>query len=483
MKFSVLLVSAVLVSCAHQAPHHSERFPASNPVTTAMFSPWEGVQAFDKMYKAISSAKHDAKITVYSWSDSGFDKAIEDAVKNGVNVKVVLHPDLAKEPNTQTRVTKLETLQAKGKASFKIAPRNMHEKFALIDGEYLVNSSANMSNGAKTKYSENFVFTNGPDHLLASFENEFAVLWNSSKDMLTHPKDVVEDRLPYDGKNHQISGKDVLLYSSSMNFTYVDNAAAASQEGKFVKLVQKGPSGMYTVRNAIIAAINGATKSIHCSFNHFNMLEISQALVEASKRGVDVKLTVDNQEFRERWHPDGIEMTPYFYENWKKLPGNSNKTAPVRVKFYSHSPNPAKWYLNHHKFFLVDAGTSNAVLFTGSHNLSETAEHKQFDNMIAFKGSNYSSLQKSFMTEFETLWSLERSGDKPKKDVVDFYTTVTNGSLPIHSTKPISLTFEEIIDLRQNVRALAPDFLRQMNRKTSSCQGYDIGKKALWGCQ
>jgi phosphatidylserine/phosphatidylglycerophosphate/cardiolipin synthase-like enzyme len=359
----------------------------------------------------------------------------------------------------------------------------MHEKFALIDGEYLVNSSANMSGGAKTKYSENFVFTNGPEHLLANFDNEFAVLWNSSKDVLSHPKDVVEDRLPYDDSKHQTRGTEVTLYSSSMNYDYVNNSAAASQEGKFIKLVAKGGGkGPYTVRDAIISAIRGARKSIHCSFNHFNMLEISQALVEAAKRGVDVKLTVDNQEFRERWSDRGIEMTPYFYENWKKLPGNSNKTAPVRVKFYSHSPNPAMWYLNHHKFFVVDAGQSNAVLFTGSYNLSETAEHNQFDNMVAYAGSKYSKLHTEFIDEFNKLWNLERTNDKPNASAIGYFTTITNGSLPIHSTKPVSLTFEEAIKLRQDVRAIAPYFLRQMNRKTSSCKGYDVAKKQLWGC-
>ncbi len=486
MKFQILLATLALASCAHQTYHHDqERVPASDPTISAMFSPWEGTQAFDKMYKAISSAKHDAKVTVYSWSDSGFDKAIEDAVKNGVNVKVVVHPDLAKEPNTIAKVQKLEALQGKGKASFKMAPRNMHEKFALIDGEYLVNSSANMSNGAKTKYSENFVFTNGPDYLLKNFENEFAVLWNSSKDMISGPKDAVEDRLPYDDKNHQTLGKEVTLYSSSMNYNYVDNTAAASQDGRFIKLAPKGGgNGPYTVRDAIISAIKNAKKSIHCSFNHFNMLEISQALVEASKRGVDVKLTVDNQEFREKWSAQGIEMTPYFVENWKKLPGNANKTAPARVKFYSHSPNPAMWYLNHHKFFLVDSGASDAVLFTGSYNLSETAEHNQFDNMVSYAGSKFANLQKSFLDEFSKLWALERdASDKPKADAVAFYTTITNGSLPIHSQRPVSLTFEEIIKLRSDVRAIAPDFLRQMNRSNSGCKGYDVAKKALWGCQ
>lgn len=484
MKYTSLLLTLAVVSCAHHKPQFSEREPASDATTSAMFSPWEGTQAFDKMYKAIATAKHDVKVTVYSWSDSGFDKAIEDAVKNGVNVKVVLHPDLAKEPSNQTRVAKLEGLQAKGKAAFKVAPRNMHEKFAVVDGEWVVNSSANMSNGAKTKYSENFVFFTAPDFLVDNFENEFAVLWNSSKDVLSHPKDVVEDRLPYDASKHQTKGKEVTLYSSSMNFDYVDNSAAsaASQEGKFIKLVPR-PVKPYVVRDAIIDSINKAKVSVLCSFNHFNMKEISEALVAAARRGVDVKLTVDNQEFRERWNDKMIEMTPHFVENWKKLPGNSGKAIPVRVKFYSHAPNPAKWFLNHHKFFIVDQGTSNAVLFTGSHNLSETAEHKQFDNMVSFTGTKYAKLQKAFVDEFNKLWNLERQNDKPSKDGLSFFTTVTNNSLPIHTQKPISLTWEEVFKLRDDIRAIAPDFMRQMNRQAGTCQGFDIVKKQLWGCQ
>lgn len=484
MKYHVLFLSLALVSCASQKPAYQERWPASDAEASAMFSPWQGTQAFDKMYKAISSAKHEAKVTVYSWSDSGFDKAIEDAVKAGVNVKVVLHPDLAKEPTTGQKVAKLEGLQGKGKAAFKIAPRNMHEKFAVIDGEYLVNSSANMSGGAKTKYSENFVFLTGPQFLIDNFENEFAVLWNSSKDIISNPKDAVEDQLPYNASQHQTKGKEVTLYSSSMNYDYVANTASAVQEGKFIKLVPKGGgNGPWTVRDAIIDAISHAKKSIHCSFNHFNILDISKALVDAAKRGVDVKLTVDNQEFRTKWSPQGIEMTPYFVENWKALPGNANKSAPVRVKFYSHYPNPAKWYLNHHKFFLVDEGTSDAVLFTGSYNLSETAEHNQFDNLVSYKGPSFAKLHQAFLQEFNTLWSLERQNDKPVAANLAYYTTLNNNSLPIHSTKPLSLTFEEIIDLRGQVMKVAPDFLRQLNMKTSSCQGYDVSKKQLWGCQ
>ncbi len=491
MKFAPFLLSlAVLTACStHQPVSVSEegRVPSAE-VTSAMFSPWQGTEAFTKMYNAIMQAKHDAKISVYSWSDTGFDKAIETAVVNGVNVRVVLHPDLAKEPNTIAKMTKLENLPGKGRASFKIAPRNMHEKFALIDGTFVVNSSANMSNGAKTKYSENFVFSNGPEYILKNFENEFAVLWNSSKDVVTGPKDGVDEKLPYDPRNHQTLGKEVTLYSSSMNYDYPENATSSEQynQGRYIRLTPKGGGkGPYTVRDAIISAIKNAKTSIYCSFNHFNILDISQALVEAAKRGVDVKLTVDNQEFRERWSPEGIEMTPYFVENWKKLPGNAAKTAPVRVKFYSHAPNPKFWILNHHKFLVIDPGGAAPVLLTGSYNLSETAEHNQFDNMVAYRGSKYASLQKAFVDEFNKLWSLERSGDKPNSAVLSYWTTQKDGSLPIHNTsQAVSLSFEEVTKLRNDIRAIAPDFLRQMNRTTGACSGFKVSTKQFWpaGC-
>jgi phosphatidylserine/phosphatidylglycerophosphate/cardiolipin synthase-like enzyme len=488
--YSLLLALAVMTSCAvHQKVHQTQGRIPSAEVTTAMFSPWNGKEAFEKIYQAIQSAKHDVKVSVYSWSDSDFDKAIETAVKNGVNVRVVLHPDLAKKKGMPEKMVKLETMAAKGKVAFKVAPRNMHEKFLIVDGEYLMNTSANMSSGAKNSYSENFVFTNGPAFIIENFENEFAVIWNSGKDVKHGPTDVIEDRLPYNGAKHQTTGKEITLYSSSMNYNYIENATAsvAYNEGKYIKLQAKGGGvGPYTVRDAIISAVKNAKKNVYCSFNHFNIKEISDALLEASKRGVDVKLTVDNQEFRERFNPEAIEMTPHFVENWKKIAGNEKKNVPVRVKWYSHAPNPTRWLLNHHKFLLVDydaqGGSDNTVLVTGSYNLSETAEHNQFDNMVTFRGTKYAALQKSFLDEFNKLWSWERSADKPNADIVKHYTTVSNGVLPIHHNRAVSLTWEEIFDLRSQVRAIAPEFLRQINRRAGTCSGYNVTTKQLVGC-
>ena len=42
-------------------------------------------------------------------------------------------------------------------AEFKYTNKTMHEKFVIVDDEYMINSSANFSGGAITRYSENFI--------------------------------------------------------------------------------------------------------------------------------------------------------------------------------------------------------------------------------------------------------------------------------------------------------------------------------------
>ena len=75
-----------------------------------------------------------------------------EALKGGAQVKIVLHPPLLRR--TISKVKKLEDAGAE----VKIAKYNMHEKYVIVDGKWMVNSSANMSGGAKTRYSEAFVY-------------------------------------------------------------------------------------------------------------------------------------------------------------------------------------------------------------------------------------------------------------------------------------------------------------------------------------
>ncbi|MCO4793813.1 MAG: hypothetical protein KC493_08880 [Bacteriovoracaceae bacterium] len=494
-KLALITILALLGSCSNFS-NWSGRNPSSEGYPYAMFSPTQGKEAFNEVYKLVRNSNEYVHATIYSWSDSGIDKAMIDALAGGAKVKIVLHPPLAKKSKTISKVKKLEAAGAE----VKIAKHNMHEKFFLVDGKILVNSSANMSGGAKTRYSEAFVFhkadadSPAQNSLIKDYRHEFTVLWNSAKDMVTDGEDNADSLNDYTKKEGEVvsnkpsSNKNMVLYSSSMNFKIKKNKTTSSayKIGKYITLSRrKDNSGEQTwyVRDQVIKAIDNAKKNIYVNLNHFNIRSVSDALIGAVKRGVDVRLAVDNQEYKSK--PNNKEMTPQFIKDWKLLPGNKKKVAPVRVKYYSHAPSPRHWLLNHHKYFVVDYTPSGkgTILLAGSYNVSKNAEHRQFDNLIMYKGTKYKKLFKSFIDEFEYLWGLNRDeDDKPMADVYNkFFEKKGESSYPIHSKTAISLTYKEIKKLRYDIGKVAKGIFSQMY-KNKDCLYYDAAKQNYWGC-
>lgn len=478
------------VGCANwKNTHVEQREIASKEASPdALFSPHEGEEAFKRTYEIISNAKNYAHISVYSWSDSGLDQAIENALKNGAKVRVVLHPDLKDSKKVVDVVPKLEKLGAE----FKIAAMNMHEKFSLVDDVAVVNTSANFSNGAKNKYSENFVYhelskenSDTLKSLLRDFKNEFVILWNSGKDIISNGESIAA-ALPNLTEEHvPVVKSSMALYSSSMNWNIIANkpTAQAYKIGKYVSLkAKKYPNSdeqTWVVRDVLIKHINEAEKNIYLSLNHFNIRAVSDALIAAVKRGVDVRLAVDNQEYKSK--PNDLEMTPQFVQDWYATKGKK-VSPPVRVKYYSHEPSPRSWLLNHHKFVIVDYGVvGKTALLSGSYNLSRTAEQNQFDNLVLYKGEQYQDLYRAFYSEFENQWFWNRPNDKAKEEIVQLFFEEKGGSYPVHVAEAVSLSWEEVMNLRAEVNKKAPGIFSGLT-KNRDCMYYDPSKKTYWAC-
>ena len=486
---SILLLLSLLTSCATNPKiENNERVIATDSQSPdALMCPKDGDEAFNRLYELIGDAKKYVHISVYSWSDGGLEKAITKALNNKVKVRVVLHPDLKESPKVATVVPVLEKLGAE----FKISPLNMHEKFTLIDDETIVNTSANFSGGAKNKYSENMIFhelskenSDSIKSLITDFKNEFVILWNTSKDIVTNGEGNAARLTDVIKKENIPTDRDMALYSSSMNWTLKENSPTSVlfKQGKYQSLVKKlypnTTEQTWTVRDALISAIKGANKSIYLSLNHFNIRAVSDELIAAVKRGVDVKLAVDNQEYKSK--PNDIEMTPQFVQDWKALKGST--VPPVRVKYYSHEPSPRTWLLNHHKFVLVDYEVSGkTILLSGSYNLSATAEQNQFDNLVIYKTALYNNLYKTFNDEFTNLWNLNRVDDQPKKEVLDLFYQTKGNSYPIHVSEAVSLTWPEVMGLRADINKKAPGIFSGLS-KNKDCMYYDPAKKSYWAC-
>ena len=272
-----------------------------------------------------------------------------------------------------------------------------------------------------------------------------------------------------------------------MNFLTKKNKKDSRKyaKGHYINLLRKGGTKNQTwiIRDEIIKEIRNSKKNILLSLNHFNIKEIAIALLEAVKKGIDVKLFVDNQEYKTSLKHK--EMTPLFVFQWKKMQQNELKDPPVRVKYYSHAPFYGYWRLNHHKFIIFDYDEkdfSKTTLISGSYNLSKNAEHRQFDNVIVYKGRDKENLYRSFKDEFNNLWKLNRDEeDKPEEAIYSKFLILEKNSLPLHLNESISLTWKEIKSLRDQVKLIAKDFFKSIYRNRN-CRYYSVVENRYWGC-
>ncbi|MGB0454533.1 MAG: phospholipase D-like domain-containing protein [Bacteriovoracaceae bacterium] len=418
----------------------------------SFFSPHEGKAGFGQVYKDIKEAKKEVLVTVYSWSAHELDKALTKAIENGADVRVVLHSPLAKKQKIKDRVKPLEELGVR----FKISSKNMHEKFVIVDGEMVMNTSGNFSYGAQNRYSENLVFHYDDGeahikHLIKEFKEEFEVLWNYSKSFNTDNDylNTVSQLKKVENKiQNEFSYSNLNTFaSSSMNFGA--SAKSRSNGSELSLKIKRGKP--WAVRDMVIDQIRKAKKSIHLCLNHFFIKEIVDEIMIAMKeRNVEVKFAVDNQEYK-YYTSRTKEATPYFVHLFKKA--YPNKEIPVRIKFYSLAPSYHYWLLNHHKFMIIDYGTEEQKLINGSYNFSKTAEHNQFDNLVLYEGVEYAELIEDFMGEFENLWGLNRKrGDKLDQDYMDYFTKPnSSGFFPLHNFKSAqSVTWDELVKWKKS---------------------------------
>ena len=126
---------------------------------------------------------------------------------------------------------------------------------------------------------------------------------------------------------------------------------------------------------------------------------------------------------------------------------------------------------------------ANTKLISGSYNLSRTAEHNQFDNMVIYSGLENKQIYSEFKEEFDNQWSMNRDPqDRPDQTVLDGFTKLKgDSSIPIHSKVAISLNWKEIKSLRSKVNKTAKGIFKNLY-KNRDCLYFDFVKNSFWGC-
>ncbi|MEM2929060.1 MAG: phospholipase D family protein [Nitrososphaerota archaeon] len=125
---------------------------------------------------------------------------------------------------------------------------------------------------------------------------------------------------------------------------------------------------------AIIEWINKANKSIHIMIYSFTLDSISDALILAYKKGIEVLIIFEKEQIST--YSEDIKL----------------KNAGINVKYDS---NPASM---HNKVMVIDS----KVVLTGSFNWSSQAENKNNENLLIIIDNEIAEL---YEKEFQKIWN------------------------------------------------------------------------------
>ena len=120
----------------------------------------------------LAHAKRTVEICVFTITDDRLTSAVLEAHGRGVRIRIITDNDKAADLGSDAD----RFLQAGIELRVDRTEYHMHHKFALFDGEILLNGSYNWTRGAAANNEENFVVTND-SRLVAIFSKLFDELW------------------------------------------------------------------------------------------------------------------------------------------------------------------------------------------------------------------------------------------------------------------------------------------------------------------
>lgn len=148
---------------AARAEHVSE-------VAASWFSP--GTACFNGIVEQLRNAKKTIDICVFTIADDNLTKHILAAHQRGVDVRVITDRNKRLDKGSD-----VDYLARKG-VSVKVdtSDYHMHHKFAIFDGDRMINGSFNWTRSASVHNQEDITLTDDP-RFISAFKRQFEKLW------------------------------------------------------------------------------------------------------------------------------------------------------------------------------------------------------------------------------------------------------------------------------------------------------------------
>jgi cardiolipin synthase A/B len=279
---------------SHPAATHPAAAAGGSGTLQVLVEPKAGVGA---IYKLITGAKSSVELTMYELRDTTAENDLAADAKRGVDVRVILDQNLEKSRNTAT----YDFLAAhRVHVTWADAGTTYHQKTLTVDGKTSVIMTLNM-------VTEDYAGT-----------RDFAVI--------------------------DTDHADVAAIVTTFNADFAHRAITPPDGADLVWSPTNSQS-------SILAVISGAKHTLSVENEEMDDPAITDALVAAARRGVDVEVVMTAES----------EWDTAFNELVK---------AGVHVRTYADSDNVL--YI-HAKAVVADVGRSDQQIFVGSENFSKAS--------------------------------------------------------------------------------------------------------------
>jgi phosphatidylserine/phosphatidylglycerophosphate/cardiolipin synthase-like enzyme len=289
-------------------------------------------QALDYLLEEIEKSEKYIYMSLYDIDNDEFYNEIIKKANEGVDIKIVTEED--NKNYYSEKLDKNEKIELVYDNNYKL----MHNKFIIIDGYLLITGSTNISENGLNYNNNNLVFV---------YNNEITENY-----MLEFEEQFYDREFGKKGDSEKIYEKIKLINGEiSTYFTPDEN-----------------------YQKIILDYINNAEKEIKVMIFTFTDSNIAQALSDAYKRGVDVKVITETFQSGSRWSVYGD-----FQNEFPFILDKNYKTF-------------------HHKLLLID----DKHILTGSYNFTKSALENNDENAVII--SDNKDIYEAYENEFDILW-------------------------------------------------------------------------------
>jgi phosphatidylserine/phosphatidylglycerophosphate/cardiolipin synthase-like enzyme len=142
------------------------------PAAQVCFTP--GQDCTGVIVEAVAAARHEIRVQAYSFTSAPIAKALADAYRHGVDVRVIL--DKSQATAKYTGATYLQNAGVPVSIDYKVAIA--HNTVIVIDGRTVITGSFNFTKSAQERNAENLLVIrdqNLAEQYLANWQSRAAV--------------------------------------------------------------------------------------------------------------------------------------------------------------------------------------------------------------------------------------------------------------------------------------------------------------------